>query len=94
MVWRIRDPARRPAGRSERDRARRPYSRHRALDEAGDWTGLAALFADDASCLDSVYGWSHGHDAIAAFLTYSMRGLEDWHLRIHSVAVDASTSGS
>lgn len=65
------------------------YARHRALHEAADWVGLAELFADDASYLDSVYGWSHGRDTIRTFLEDSMRGLEGWSFPIHAVAVDA-----
>ena len=64
------------------------YARHRALHEAGDWNGLGDLFTDDASYLDSVYGWSHGLPAIRAFLEESMRGLDDWSFPIHAVAYD------
>src|SRR5690606_38570687 len=60
------------------DELRRFYARHRALHEAGDWQGLGDLFTDDASYLDSVYGWSHGLPAIRSFLERSMTGLEDW----------------
>ncbi len=68
------------------------YARHRELHEAGNWTGLAELFAEDSSYLDSVYGWTHGREAIAVFLADSMRGLDDWTFPIHAVAVDPSTS--
>ena len=64
------------------------YHRHRVLHEAGDWTGLGDLFTEDASYLDSVYGWSHGLPAIRAFLEESMRGLDDWSFPIHAVAYD------
>ncbi|MFZ4519161.1 MAG: nuclear transport factor 2 family protein [Microthrixaceae bacterium] len=67
------------------------YARHRALHEAGDWTGLGDLFTEDASYLDSVYGWSHGLPAIRAFLEESMRGLDEWTFPIHAVAYDTDT---
>lgn len=66
------------------------YSVHRERHEAGDWVGLGELFAEDASYLDSVWGWSHGAEAIRAFLAASMRGLDDWRFPIHAVAIDAS----
>ena len=50
------------------------YARHRALHEAGDWQGLGDLFTDDASYLDSVYGWSHGLPTIRSFLERSLTG--------------------
>ncbi|HNH96677.1 MAG TPA: nuclear transport factor 2 family protein, partial [Microthrixaceae bacterium] len=71
------------------DELRRFYARHRALHEAGDWQGLGDLFTDDASYLDSVYGWSHGLPAIRSFLERSMTGLEDWSFPISAVAYDA-----
>lgn len=64
------------------------YARHRALHEAGDWDGLGDLFTEDASYLDSVYGWSHGLPAIRKFLTKSMNGLDDWSFPISAVAYD------
>lgn len=67
------------------------YAEHRRLHEAGDWVGLGDLFTDDASYLDSVYGWSHGSSAIRAFLEESMRGLDDWSFPIHAVAYDVDT---
>ena len=67
------------------------YARHRALHEAGDWEGLGDLFADDASYLDSVYGWQHGLPTIRKFLADSMRGLDDWSFPIHAVAYDTAT---
>ena len=68
------------------------YGRHRALHEAGDWVGLGDLFAEQSSYLDSVYGWSHGRDAIRAFLADSMRGLDEWTFPISAVAADVGTS--
>lgn len=65
------------------------YKRHRALHEAGDWDGLGNLFTDDASYLDSVYGWNHGLPAIRAFLKESMTGLDDWSFPISAVAYDS-----
>lgn len=67
------------------------YARHRALHEAADWEGLGDLFTEDASYLDSVYGWSHGLPAIRKFLADSMRGLEEWSFPIHAVAYDTET---
>ncbi len=68
------------------------YARHRERHEAADWTGLADLFAADASYLDSVYGWTHGLDDIRRFLADSMRGLDDWSFPITAVAADATSS--
>lgn len=67
---------------------RRFYSEHRARHEAADWEGLGDLFTEDASYLDSVYGWSHGLPAIRAFLRKSMTGLDDWSFPISAVAYD------
>ena len=66
------------------------YARHRERHEAGDWTGLGDLFAEGASCLDSVYGWSHGLPAIRAFLERSMDGLDEWSFPIRAVAYDTA----
>jgi ketosteroid isomerase-like protein len=66
------------------------YARHRALHERGDWVGLADLFTEDGSYLDSVYGWSHGREDIRAFLRRSMTGLEEWTFPIHAVAFDTA----
>jgi len=74
------------------DELRACYARHRRLHEAADWVGLADLFTDDASYLDSVYGWSHGRTEIRSFLAESMQGLDGWSFPIHSVAYDPTTS--
>lgn len=68
------------------------YGEHRKLHEAGNWTGLAELFGSDASYLDSVYGWTHGRDAIREFLSRSMKGLDEWEFPISAVAADASNA--
>ena len=70
------------------DELRDFYAQHRARHEAGDWEGLGDLFTEDASYLDSVYGWSHGLPAIRAFLKESMTGLDDWSFPISAVAYD------
>jgi hypothetical protein len=67
------------------------YARHRELHEAADWEGLGDLFTEDASYLDSVYGWQHGLPTIRKFLADSMRGLDDWGFPILAVAYDTDS---
>ncbi len=38
------------------------------IQDAGDYTRLAPLFAEDAVLEDPVYGTFHGRDAVAAFM--------------------------
>ena len=62
------------------------YRRHRRLREAGDWSGLAGCFSEDARYFDPIFGWYEGREAIRAFLEGAMEGLADrvfsevWHI--------------
>jgi hypothetical protein len=67
------------------------YDRHRQRHEAGDWDGLGDLFTDDSSYFDTIWGWSHGIEAVRTFLHDSMLGLDDWAFPIHAVGYDVET---
>ena len=62
------------------------YQEHVRRREAGDWTGLASLFAEDARYFDPIFGWQQGRTAIGNFLEGAMAGLAErvfrdmWHV--------------
>ncbi len=64
------------------------YQRHREIHEARRWVALADLFTVDATYDDPFYGRIEGRDAIRAFLSEAMSGLEAWTFPIEWVAVD------
>jgi ketosteroid isomerase-like protein len=54
----------------------------------GGWDEMADLFTDDATYIDPAWGLIEGNDAIRAFMSESMAGLEDWLFPIEWVAID------
>lgn len=64
------------------------YQRHLACHRAADWSGMADLFAPDATYHDPFFGLAEGREAIRAFLVRSMTGLDDWTFPIEWTAID------
>lgn len=56
------------------------YLATRERIEAGElgWDALAEFFTEDATFIDPAWGRIEGREAIRAFMTKSMSGLEDW----------------
>ncbi len=54
----------------------------------GGWDEMADLFTDDATYIDPAWGRIEGNDAIRAFMSESMAGLEDWLFPIEWVSID------
>lgn len=71
-----------------KDATAEAYRHHLACHRAGDWAGLADLFATDATYRDPFFGLAEGREAIRDFLIRSMTGLEDWTFPIEWTAID------
>lgn len=54
----------------------------------GGWDEMADLFTEDATYIDPAWGLIEGNDAIRAFMSESMAGLEEWLFPIEWVAID------
>ncbi|MCA9623856.1 MAG: nuclear transport factor 2 family protein [Myxococcales bacterium] len=63
------------------------YDAYLAVHHRKAWPELADLFAEDASYEDPFFGRVEGREAIRAFLTKSMTGLEEWSFPIQWVNV-------
>jgi ketosteroid isomerase-like protein len=79
------------------------YQEHVRRREAGDWTGLASLFAEDARYFDPIFGWQQGRTAIGNFLEGAMAGLAErvfrdmWHVAEGNrlvISLTADTTGT
>ena len=62
--------------------------RERMDRDEGGWDEMADLFTDDATYIDPAWGLIEGNDAIRAFMSESMAGLEDWLFPVEWVALD------
>jgi hypothetical protein len=72
--------------KASREEVLEAYQRHVALRAAGDWAGMASLFAEDGRYYDPLFGWQEGREAIGRFLEGAMAGLVErtftdvWHI--------------